>query len=94
MLSNKSTGVFFNDSTKILLDPNGHDFDYYERRVQDKKDVGQEHTLTDYPKNLQKKVTLLQHFRSYLEGTEKPEKGGKIEGVDKEEEEKKEAPPI
>jgi polo-like kinase 1 len=25
------------------------------------------HTLTDYPKDLQKKVTLLQHFRSYLE---------------------------
>ena len=26
------------------------------------------HQLTDYPKELQKKVTLLQHFRSYLEG--------------------------
>jgi polo-like kinase 1 len=25
------------------------------------------YTLTDYPKDLQKKVTLLQHFRSYLE---------------------------
>lgn len=26
------------------------------------------HALTNYPKELQKKVTLLQHFRSYLEG--------------------------
>jgi len=25
------------------------------------------HSLLDYPKELQKKVTLLQHFRSYLE---------------------------
>jgi len=25
-------------------------------------------TLTNYPKELQKKVTLLQHFRGYLEG--------------------------
>ena len=25
------------------------------------------YTLTDFPKDLQKKVTLLQHFRSYLE---------------------------
>lgn len=25
------------------------------------------HTLSEYPKELQKKVTLLQHFRSYLE---------------------------
>lgn len=29
------------------------------------------HTLSDYPKELQKKVTLLQHFRSYLEGDNK-----------------------
>jgi polo-like kinase 1 len=29
------------------------------------------YTLTDYPKELQKKVTLLQHFRSYLEGDTK-----------------------
>ena len=27
--------------------------------------------MTDYPKELQKKVTLLQHFRSYLEGSDK-----------------------
>ena len=29
------------------------------------------HTLAEYPKELQKKVTLLQHFRSYLEGDSK-----------------------
>jgi len=28
--------------------------------------------MIDYPAALQKKVTLLQHFRSYLEGTDKP----------------------
>lgn len=76
MLSNKATGVFFNDSTKIVLDPGGHFFDYYERRSSDKKDVGKEHTLTDYPKELAKKVTLLQHFRSYLESGEKKDGGG------------------
>lgn len=30
------------------------------------------HTLKDYPKELQKKVTLLYHFKSYLEGNERP----------------------
>lgn len=30
--------------------------------------------MTNYPKELQKKVTLLQHFRSYLEGEENKEK--------------------
>lgn len=71
-LSNEVTGVFFNDSTKIVLDPNGYHFDYYERRSVDRQDIGKECTLTEYPKELQKKVTLLQHFRSYLEGSEKP----------------------
>ncbi len=52
LLSNKATGVFFNDSTKIVLDPGGHHFDYYEWRASDKKDVGKEYTLSDYPKEL------------------------------------------
>jgi polo-like kinase 1 len=52
LLSNKATGVFFNDSTKIVLDPGGHHFDYYERRASDKKDVGKNYTLTDYTKEL------------------------------------------
>ncbi len=70
MLSNNSTGVFFNDSTKILIDPNGSNFYYYERKAvssTEKQDVMATHSLTDYPKELAKKVTLLQHFRSYLE---------------------------
>ena len=36
LLSNGATGVFFNDSTKIILDPRGHHFDYLERRPSDK----------------------------------------------------------
>ncbi|CDW76958.1 protein kinase domain protein [Stylonychia lemnae] len=70
LLSNQATGVFFNDSTKIIIDPNGHTFYYYERKAvstSEKQDVMQTYNLTDYPKDLQKKVTLLQHFRSYLE---------------------------
>jgi len=31
-LSNASVGVFFNDATKIVLDPNSYHFDYIERR--------------------------------------------------------------
>lgn len=58
-LSNEATGVFFNDSTKICLDPNGHHFDYMERRSADRQDVGKEYTLSDFPRDLQKKVTLL-----------------------------------
>lgn len=37
-LSNEVTGVFFNDSTKLVLDPNGHHIDYMERRSSDRQD--------------------------------------------------------
>ena len=61
-------GVFFNDCTKLVLDPTKEYFEYIERRVSDKVDVVSCYTLKNYPKELHKKVTLLQHFRSYLEG--------------------------
>jgi polo-like kinase 1 len=76
LLSNNATGVFFNDSTKIVLDQasqgqNGKNFFYYYERkpisATEKQDVMTTHSLLEYPKELQKKVTLLQHFRSYLE---------------------------
>lgn len=73
LLSNGATGVFFNDSSKIILDSKGSLFEYMERRPTDKQDIVTSHTLSDYPKELQKKVTLLQHFRSYLEGDGKTE---------------------
>jgi len=71
LLSNGVTGVFFNDSTKIILDAKTTTFEYMERRSTDKQDVVTSYPLNDYPKELQKKVTLLQHFRSYLEGDAK-----------------------
>ena len=36
LLSNNANGVFFNDSTKIVMDPRGYHFDYMERRSADK----------------------------------------------------------
>lgn len=62
LLSNGASGVFFNDSTKIVLDINCQDFYYFERKAisqSEKQDVMSSHTLTEYPKDLQKKVTLL-----------------------------------
>ena len=75
LLSNNATGVYYNDSSKILLSPNGHAFHYVERKGPERHEVVSSHTLTDYPKELQKKVTLLQHFRSYLEGDIRQETG-------------------
>jgi polo-like kinase 1 len=71
ILSNGSVGVFFNDATKIILEKEGKKFDYYERK--DKEDVKQSHSLEDYPKDIEKKVTLLAHFKSYLDQNFKQE---------------------
>ena len=72
ILSNGSVGVFFNDATKIILEQkDGKKFDYYERK--DKEDVKQSHDLDEYPKEIEKKVTLLAHFKSYLDQNFKKE---------------------
>ena len=68
LLSNGFSGVFFNDSSKIILNPETKNFFYIERRASDRQEVIVNHNLDDYPKELQKKVTLLQHFKNYLEG--------------------------
>mmetsp|Transcript_4690 Transcript_4690/g.3875 ORF Transcript_4690/g.3875 Transcript_4690/m.3875 type:complete len:175 (-) Transcript_4690:528-1052(-) len=39
-----------------------------ERKAGDKQDSIFTHNLNEYPKELHKKVTLLHHFKSYLEG--------------------------
>ena len=39
------------------------------RQAVAKQDIPQFHTLTKFPAELQKKVTLLQHFRGYMDGT-------------------------
>jgi hypothetical protein len=42
-------------------------FEYMEKKYNDRVDAIQQYTFSDYPKDLQKKVTLLQHFKNYLE---------------------------
>lgn len=66
-LTDGCTGVFFNDSSKIVLDLNGVDFNYIERGP-DKQEKFNPHTLTKYPEDLEKKVKLLRYFKSYLDG--------------------------
>ena len=65
-----SAGVYFNDSTKIVLSADGTVFQYTERRRRDSstgsEHSSQKHLITCYPPELQKKVTLLKHFRNYL----------------------------
>merc|ERR1712003_232298 len=68
ILSNGFTGIYFNDSTKILLHKNKTNIIYIdnEDRI--------ECTLNKYPTSLKKKITLLKHFRDYLWKNDKKHK--------------------
>ena len=87
LLSNGYSGVFFNDSSKIILNPETKKFFYIERRSPDRQEVIVTHSMDDYPKELQKKVTLLQHFKNYLEG-DNSSSSSKTDDKDKDKEEK------
>lgn len=71
MLNNGCSGVFFNDSTKMIMEQGGRFFQYKERRSTDKVDISTTYSVEKYPEDLKKKVTLLQHFRNYLLGIDK-----------------------
>lgn len=60
MLSNGESGVYFNDSTKIISSADGKEFEYIEREKQAR------YTTDDYDPAIKKKVTLLGHFKGYL----------------------------
>ena len=88
LLSNGYSGVFFNDSSKIILNPTNKEFFYIERRVSDKQEIINCHNMDDYPKELQKKVTLLNHFKNYLEGESNPSSESQPKESQSEEKEK------
>ena len=58
-MSDESTGVYFNDSTKMLLDMNGHHFHFFKRCSKQKRDISEPFTFLNYPEELEKKVKLL-----------------------------------
>ncbi|CAD7964227.1 unnamed protein product [Amoebophrya sp. A25] len=67
VFSDNSIGVYFNDSTKIILESStGVGFEYITRRTVTNPEQRSCHTLDDYPEDLRKKVTLLKHFKNYL----------------------------
>lgn len=49
LLSDGSTGVYFNDSTKIILDRNNKIFEYYEKRPGERLETLSRYTMDDHP---------------------------------------------
>ncbi len=79
-LSDGTNGVFFNDATKMVADSSacsgssGTPVIEYVERVRlpsgGKQDVRRRYREDRYPTDLKKKVTLLQHFKSFLQENE------------------------
>lgn len=51
-MTNNANGVYFNDSTKVILEPKGKNFNYIERKGPEKQDIVHKYALSDYPKDL------------------------------------------
>lgn len=66
MLSNGCAGVYFNDASKIIANSSGEYFQYISRVSNSREEIMVQHSLANFPSELQKKVTLLQHFRKHL----------------------------
>jgi len=86
-LSNGMTGLFFNDATKILLKLDNESINYYEKKKETKIEEMHSYKISNYPSEIQKKVTLLQHFKSYLDKEIKEDKTHKIEYINNQKEE-------
>ena len=63
-LSDGSVGVLFNDSTKMVLSPDQAKIESIEQSSRGY--MVTRLTLTEYPPNLTKKVTLLKYFKNYM----------------------------
>ena len=67
LLSNHNVGIYFNDLSKILCNPKGTNFLFVERNPNDRIELITPHFFNeDFNKEINKKVTLLNHFKKYL----------------------------
>jgi uncharacterized Zn-finger protein len=75
MLSDSSTGVYFNDYSKISVDHgNKTEFNLYLNIKGTKTDLQEVHKVKDCPPELKKKLDLWTHFSKYLHKSESAKK--------------------
>ena len=65
LLSDGSIGIFFNDSSKLICTALGTVQHIYKNNSGN-SEITEQYTSSNYPQELKKKMTLLEHFRKYL----------------------------
>ncbi|OQS02401.1 kinase [Thraustotheca clavata] len=72
VLSNNSAGAYFNDATKIIGSPDDRSFEYMDNSSTNEMDSPRKtYSMPNFDKSLNKKVTLMKHFKEYLKEEEK-----------------------
>jgi polo-like kinase 1 len=71
LLSDGTSGVLFNDSTRMTLSPNANKIEYMEKKPEQKRELLSSFNPTNLPKEHNKKFLLLKHFKGYLNGDDK-----------------------
>lgn len=67
LLSNNCIGGFFNDGSKIILNPITNVFYFIEKKEGKKKETPISYTLYSYPPDLSKKITILNMIKAYFD---------------------------
>ena len=69
LLSNGCIGIYYNDSTKIVVDNEGK-FSYIKKRMNNHKASIENYTLSNHPEKLTKKVNILKQLMKNIETNE------------------------
>ena len=89
LLNNGCIGVYFNDCTKIIINPKTNNTGYIERKMSNEKDMVYSFNLKSVPKEIPKiKLSILENFKKYFEDEIKMDKEKELK--EKEEKEEKE----
>ena len=67
MLNNGFIGVYFNDNTKMLLNPLQKRITYVERKISDKQELLYTFSTNEFPDDIKNKVYLFNQFKDFLE---------------------------
>ena len=67
ILNNGYIGVYFNDTTKIVLNPIEKTFTYIDKKMIDEQELLYTFSMNEYPDEIKKKVYLFNQFKNYLD---------------------------
>ena len=67
VLNNGYIGVYFNDTTKIILNPQIKKFTYIDKKMAENQELLYTFLMKEYPDEIKKKVDLFNLFKNYLD---------------------------